>query len=314
MVHFRLVKHAFNSPQERILKRRAAILDFAAPATPLQQAIPGDKWDEYCRAEEERISEERAKTAESASNERHRLELEFKLKEQHEIQAALLAKQGIFRFLIPVAAEMDLMREIDSFPGGRIKPTYVDIFHVTQPELILKCQPKKEQLILSHREEAKKKSNEAAEISRPQTTKQRRTKNYQGILTTPPDYGLMPKFEWETKIKNEEPPKPPPVVIELEPILPEAPLSRTELTTLIAQHTGEFFEKWKGQIIQEMEWNAQQWNERLDLISRLRNEKEEMKKQREAEEAKEKEEVKDKPVENRLVSPLEKDKAAKKKK
>jgi hypothetical protein len=89
-----LLKYAFKVPQERILKKRSAFLEFAVSVAPLQQAVPAEKWDEHVKMELERFIGDRAKTADLVAVEKQRKDIELKLKEHVELQNALHAKQG----------------------------------------------------------------------------------------------------------------------------------------------------------------------------------------------------------------------------
>jgi hypothetical protein len=182
-----------------------------------------------------------------------------------------------------VAAENDLARPLDPYPGGKVKPGYIDIFHVdTEPKTKAPAtsaalRRDKEPLL----EPPKKKGDmQRANISIPPPVivKQNVVRAYNGILPEPPVYTSTPAFEWnEPKAVKPEPPKPPPAAPELIPIASDLPLTRADLSALVGSHALEFMDKWKTHVNLELDWNTQQWGDRLDLIMKLKAEREEMK-------------------------------------
>lgn len=175
----------------------------------------------------------------------------------------------------------------------KARPAYIDIFYVptdSPPKNIIHpASGKKHESKVVAVEPAPKKSLLQAAVTSQSIAQLAKLdpipmKKF-GTLLPPPPFESSGKFEWkEPNVIKAEPVKVLVTVAEAIPIPSDAHISRLELSNIVTAHTAEYLEKWKTLVQLELDGNFIQMGDRLDLIQRLKDEREEMKR-KELEEA-----------------------------
>nr|KAJ3419915.1 hypothetical protein HK105_006347 [Polyrhizophydium stewartii] len=122
--HVRLIAHVFTVPQEVHTSRVRKTLELYTPPVafaPLAHGISADKWDEHCRAEEERARAERQAEEEAREAARLQAIADAKAKADAERAAMLLEQQR--------EAERELLAPFPDIPHVlESKPTFERLF------------------------------------------------------------------------------------------------------------------------------------------------------------------------------------------
>ncbi|KAI8924291.1 hypothetical protein BC831DRAFT_416351 [Entophlyctis helioformis] len=145
--HVRLVTYAFTMPQDVQIDPVSKTLDVALcngwAFLPLAQGIPADKWDEYCRKEDERRRIARAAEEEAKESARLQVLAEAKSKADAERAAILLQAQ--------LDAEKALCAPFQELPPAAVpKPTFETLFRKPRTMSVQQIQSAQQQQQQQH--------------------------------------------------------------------------------------------------------------------------------------------------------------------
>ena len=310
--HARLISQAFKHPQDIVSHYVNTSLLFPnLVLQPLGVAIPSEKWDDYCKAEEEKLAHEKQLLMEQKAAIEWKAQIDLKLQAAHEVAAQLLAKQG-WSFNL-VEAEHELQKPLPGFPEKFELPPYAAIFrklelpppsvhikssHGSIPHLqkngvgssmnLNKSLPNKAPV-----DQYGKRLSVMGKPSLPtlgvsesiNESDDVRKKKSNGRLPPPPNYKNTPNLEsWLKESKGKpttplphkaEPPKPiEKPKKEYEPLPEEQSLNRAELVQLVGNHMEFCMQDWLQHIQSILDWDMAHWQEKIDAIQSIKVQRE----------------------------------------
>ncbi|KAJ3254991.1 hypothetical protein HK103_006693 [Boothiomyces macroporosus] len=270
--HLQLLKFIIRKSQDFDVYKVSKWIDVKTTLPlPLQTGIPADKWEEYCKIEEEKILQKRIQEENNRERERIRLLEQQKEKEAHAYTASLKAKQA--------EAEKQLLLPLPPYP---IPPPEFPTMETLFRKPIQQAISSRQSSAASVHSKTKSVPNlEGIVLQVPQPTNL-------GDLLPPPDVRFLKPLEKYRKSKmiKKEPDFSNTNVIIPEPIEPvkqieyeylplDQPLSRQEASQIIANSVSTAVEEWKRWIMGLMEYENRMWNERFQAIQKIKELREE---------------------------------------
>ncbi|KAJ3270086.1 hypothetical protein HDV01_000580 [Terramyces sp. JEL0728] len=270
--HLKLFKFIARKSQDFDVYKISKWIDIkTTPPHPLQMGIPAEKWEDYCKAEEEKIRIKRIQEETQREKEKIRqLELQ-KEKEAHEYTASLKAQQA--------EAERQLLLPLPPYPvSPPAFPTKQTLFRKPiQPKT-----PSRQSSAASIPSNTKSSQNLA------DLTIQAPLPANLGDLLPPPDVRCLKPLEKLRKLKlmkkeaeltntsivvSEaiEPVK----EVEYEYIPLEQTLSREEASQIIANSAATAIDERKRWVLGLLEYENKMWNERFQTIQKIKELREE---------------------------------------